>query len=64
METGYKAMQYHQINSRIDLYKVNQELIIYGTCEINTLTEIKNTVVNLNNKTTAVEKECLNRILF
>ena len=44
------------------LYQVSQERIIYGTYEIDTLSEIKDTVLNLNNRTTAVEKEILHRI--
>ena len=38
------------------LYQVNQELISCGTYEIDTKTHIMDTVMNLNNKTPAVEK--------
>ena len=38
------------------LYQVIQELISYSTNAIGTLPDIMNTVMNLNNKTTAADK--------
>ena len=46
------------------LYQVNQEVISYGTYEIDALVIIIDTVNNLNNRTTAVEREILNRTLY
>ena len=43
---------------------MNQELIRYGTYEIDTLIEIIDIIVNLNNRTTVVEKEVINRTLY
>ena len=63
IEKGYKAMQYHQNLLKKRLYQVNQELISYGTYEIDNLTEIIDTCINLNNRTTAVKK-ILNRTLY
>ena len=40
---------------------MDQELNRYGTFEIYTLTEIKDTIINLNNKTTVVKRELLNK---
>ena len=57
-------MSFHQHLLKNRLYQVNQELISHGTYEIDTLTEIMDTLVNLNNRSTAVEKELLNRILY
>ena len=45
------------------LYQVNQEPISCGTYETDTITEIINTVLNLNNRTTAIEREIFNRNL-
>ena len=50
--------QPHQDFVKNRLQEVNQELISYGTYKIDTWTEIIDTVRNLNNKTTAVEKKC------
>ena len=49
-------MQSHQKLLKNRLYQVNQELISYGTYETDTLAEIMYTVINLKNRTTAVEK--------
>ena len=46
------------------LYQVNQELIVYGTHGIDTLTEMIDTVRNLHNRTTAAETELLIRTLY
>ena len=46
------------------MYQVNQELISYGTYGIDSLMKIIDTVVNLNNRTTTVEKELHNRTLY
>ena len=45
------------------LHQVKQEVISYGTYKIDTLTENIDTVMNLNNRTTLVESEILNRNL-
>ena len=41
------------------LYQVNPELISGGTYEIDKLTEIPDTVMNVNNRIIAVERETL-----
>ena len=46
------------------LYQVNQELISYGTYEIDTLAEIIEVVLNLNNRSTKFVREFLNRTLY
>ena len=43
---------------------MNQELISYGMYEIDTLREIKDTVMNLNNRTMPVERELLHKTLY
>ena len=43
---------------------MNQELINHETYEMNTLKEVIDTVLNLNNRTIAVEREPLNRTLY
>ena len=43
---------------------MNQDLINYGTYEIDTITKIIDTVMNWNNRTTVVEREILNRTLY
>ena len=48
-------MQSYQNLLKKRLYQVNQELISYGTYGIDTLEEIIDTIVNLNNRTTTVE---------
>ena len=57
-------MQCHQNVLKNRLYQVNQECFSYRTYEINTFTEIIDTVMNLNNKITAVKRELLNRTLY
>ena len=42
------------------LYQMNQELISYGTQQIDTLTEIIDTAMKLNTRTTAVERKLPN----
>ena len=46
------------------LYQLNQELISYETYKRNILIEIKDTVINLNSRTTAVERVYLNMVLY
>ena len=48
-------MQSHQNLLRKKLYQVIQEITSYGSYEIDTLREIIDAVINLNNRTTAVE---------
>ena len=64
MEKEHQTIQSHQnILKKPRLYQVNQEVISYRTYEVGTHTEIVHKFVNLNNRTTAVERECLNRTL-
>ena len=57
-------MWYHQCLIKNRLYQANQEILSYGTYEIDTLTEIIDTVMNLNNGGTTVEKKNLRRALY
>ena len=59
IEKGYKAMCSPQDLIKYRLHVVNEELISYSTCESDTLTEIINTVRNVNNRTTTIGKEIL-----
>ena len=57
----------HVIPSKIiknKLYQKNQEFISYGTYKIDTLTEIKDAVMNLNKRTTVVDSKPLNSTLW
>ena len=51
-------IQNHVFSSWLDnrLYRVYEELISYGTYEIDTLAEITNTVRNLKNGSTTAER--------
>ena len=57
-------MRSHQNLLKNRSYQVNQELISYGTYETYTFTKTINTVMKLNNRTTAVEREHLKRNLY
>ena len=52
-------MKHHQNLVKSTLYQINQQLISYVTCEMDNLTETIDTVKNLNNRTTAIEKEVI-----
>ena len=59
IETRHQAMQSHQNSLKNRLYVVNWEIIRNETNESDTLREITDTVMNLNNRTTAVEQNLL-----
>ena len=63
IEKGYKTMQPNQNLMKYRLNQVNHELISYGKYQIGSLTKSTDTVMNLNNRMTAVDKEILNRTL-
>ena len=62
IEKGYKAMWSHQNLMNNRLHQVNEEYISYGIYEIDTLTEIIDTFINLNNSLTAVKKKFLTEL--
>ena len=57
-------MQYHQNMMKNRLYQLNLELSSYWTYKIYTLTKNIDAVMKLSNRTTAVEREILNRTLY